>query len=133
MQHEHINTPLSANLPDRFRSFSRQFVQSAIATPVGKSTWIMVAIAVAVLLAVFIFIAHVWAAIGVVTISRAGWVAIVFGVIVTLILGTGLMALVFISSREGLDEAAGVMRVSVEEVPQSLTNTPNTDSEIKAR
>ena len=37
----------------------------------------------------------------------AGWVALVLGVVVTLALGVGLMALVFISSRRGFDEPDG--------------------------
>ena len=37
-------------------------------------------------------------------ISSAGWLAMVLGVIVTLGLGIGLMALVFISNRRGYDE-----------------------------
>jgi hypothetical protein len=46
-----------------------------------------------------------WAAIGDVDISAGGWVAMAFGVLVALALGFGLMALVFISSRRGYDEA----------------------------
>jgi hypothetical protein len=36
--------------------------------------------------------------------SRAGWFAMSFGILVTLILGIGLMALVFISNRRGYDD-----------------------------
>jgi hypothetical protein len=36
--------------------------------------------------------------------SAAGWFALVLGVLVTLALGIGLMALVFISHRRGYDE-----------------------------
>jgi len=35
--------------------------------------------------------------------SGAGWTAMIFGVIVTLALGVGLMALVFYSNRSGRD------------------------------
>ena len=37
-------------------------------------------------------------------ISGAGWLAMALGVIVTLALGVGLMALVFFSNRHGYDE-----------------------------
>jgi Flp pilus assembly protein protease CpaA len=57
-----------------------------------------------VLLIVGLVIAAIWAGIGESEISNAGWLAMVLGVIVTLALGIGLMALVFISSRRGYDE-----------------------------
>jgi dipeptide/tripeptide permease len=63
-----------------------------------------VIIAAAVVLLVGIVIAGVWSGIGDSEISTAGWLAMGFGVVVTLGLGVGLMALVFISSRRGYDE-----------------------------
>jgi hypothetical protein len=67
-------------------------------------SWVAVAMASAVVLAVIAAIAGLWADIGESEISLAGWVAMGFGVIVTLALGIGLMALVFISSRRGYDD-----------------------------
>ena len=61
-------------------------------------------IAAAVVLLMGIAIAGVWGGIGDSEISAAGWLAMGFGVVVTLGLGVGLMALVFISSRRGYDE-----------------------------
>lgn len=69
--------------------------------------WIAVALAVAVLSGVFAVVAHLWSAIGNAEISAAGWIAMVFGVLVALALGIGLMALVFISSRRGYDDLDG--------------------------
>ena len=46
-----------------------------------------------------------WSGLGDAEISLAGWLAMGFGIVVTLALGIGLMALVFISSRHGYDEA----------------------------
>lgn len=71
-----------------------------------KSTlsWLAAAIAGVVVLVIGFFIAAQWAGIGDSEISGAGWLAMGFGVIVTLALGIGLMALVFISSRRGYDE-----------------------------
>jgi hypothetical protein len=63
-------------------------------------------IAAAVLMAVAVVVAGVWSGIGDSDISGAGWLALALGVVVTLGLGVGLMALVFISSRRGYDEAA---------------------------
>jgi hypothetical protein len=63
-------------------------------------------IAAAVLMAVAVVVAGVWSGIGDSDISGAGWLALALGVVITLGLGVGLMALVFISSRRGYDEAA---------------------------
>ena len=71
-----------------------------------KSTlsWVAAAIAGAGVLAIAFVIAAEWTGIGDSEISGAGWLAMGLGVIVTLALGIGLMALVFISSRRGYDE-----------------------------
>jgi hypothetical protein len=63
-------------------------------------------IAAAVLMALAVVVAGLWSGIGDSDISGAGWLALALGVVVTLGLGVGLMALVFISSRHGYDEAA---------------------------
>ena len=72
-----------------------------------KSTWIAVAAAVAVVIGLIVLMASVWSGLGDSGISAAGWVALALGVVVTLALGIGLMALVFISSRRGFDDPAG--------------------------
>lgn len=72
-----------------------------------KSTWIAVAVAIAVLVIVVVAITVAWSGLGDAGMSAAGWAALVLGVIVTLALGIGLMALVFISSREGFDDPGG--------------------------
>jgi hypothetical protein len=71
-----------------------------------KSTfsWVAVVVACAVVLVIGIFIAAQWTGIGDSEISGAGWLAMGLGVVITLALGIGLMALVFISSRRGYDE-----------------------------
>jgi hypothetical protein len=65
--------------------------------------WVVVTSAAAVVLLVGIVIASLWSGIDS-DISPAGWIAMGFGVIATLALGIGLMALVFISSRRGYDQ-----------------------------
>ena len=67
-------------------------------------TWVAAATATAVVLAVVVAIAGLWSGIGDSEISVGGWLAMGFGIIVTLTLGIGLMSLVFISSRRGYDE-----------------------------
>ena len=65
---------------------------------------VAVVIAATVVLVVAIVIATLWTGIGNSEISSAGWFAMGLGVVVTLALGIGLMALVFVSSRRGYDE-----------------------------
>ena len=72
-----------------------------------KSTWIAVAAAVAVVIGVLVLMASVWTGIGDSGMSAGGWVALALGVVVTLALGIGLMALVFISSRRSFDDPDG--------------------------
>ena len=45
-----------------------------------------------------------WSAMGDVTISTNGWIALGLGALATLLLGAGLMFLVFFSSRHGYDD-----------------------------
>jgi fatty acid desaturase len=73
----------------------------------ARAAWIGLAIAVASLIAVVAVVAGLWAAIGDSEISAGGWVAMIFGVVMTLALGIGLMSLVFFSSRHGYDEGTG--------------------------
>ena len=70
----------------------------------SRLSWVSAAIAGAVVLVIGVFIAVQWTRIGDSEINGAGWLAMGLGVIVTLALGIGLMALVFISSRRGYDE-----------------------------
>jgi len=79
------------------RTFGRTAVKPAL-------NWVAVVIAAAVVLIIGIVIAAEWTGIGDSDISGAGWLAMGLGVIVTLALGVGLMALVFISNRRGYDE-----------------------------
>jgi dipeptide/tripeptide permease len=70
-------------------------------------SWLVAAIAAVAVVVIGVVIARVWSAIGTSEISAAGWLAMGLGVVVTLALGVGLMALVFISNRRGYDEIAG--------------------------
>jgi hypothetical protein len=68
-----------------------------------KSGWI-VAAALAAVVAIAVVIGRFWDAIGATDISIIGWLAMGFGVVATLALGIGLMALMFYSSRHGYDD-----------------------------
>jgi hypothetical protein len=70
----------------------------------GIATWIAVAAAVAVVVLLIVVVAQFWTGLGDSGMSEGGWVALVLGALVTLALGVGLMALVFISNRRGYDD-----------------------------
>ncbi len=78
--------------------------------PFRASTWIAAAVAAIAVVGVFVGVAFLWADIGDAGMSVAGWVAMALGVVVTLALGIGLMALVFISNRRGYDDPGGPPR-----------------------
>jgi hypothetical protein len=71
------------------------------------STLVAVAIAVVALIAVAVAIGNFWLQLGTSEISAAGWLALVLGVVVSLALGVGLMALIFFSNRRGYDDPGG--------------------------
>jgi hypothetical protein len=73
----------------------------------SKLAWSIAAIAIAAIVAVAIVIGRFWNTMGAADISLAGWLAMVFGIVATLALGIGLMALMFFSSRHGYDDVAG--------------------------
>ncbi len=66
--------------------------------------WIALAIAVVAVAVVATESAGVWRALGASEISPAGWLAMALGVLFSLGLGVGLMALVFFSNRRGYDD-----------------------------
>jgi uncharacterized Tic20 family protein len=69
-----------------------------------KAAWSWAALAAVLVAAVVVAIGVAWASIGPSEITPAGWLAMIFGILLTLGLGIGLMTLVFISSRSGYDE-----------------------------
>jgi hypothetical protein len=73
-------------------------------TKPGRATWIAVAAAVAVIVLLIVVVARFWTGLGDSGMSEGGWVALVLGVLATLALGIGLMALVFISNKRGYDD-----------------------------
>ena len=70
----------------------------------SAGNFLAVVFAVVLVVAIGVVIVAFWTSLGDSDISPAGWIAMGFGVIVTLALGIGLMALIFISSRYGYDE-----------------------------
>ena len=72
-------------------------------SPLSAAGWIALAILLGLLLASLWYAVQVWTAMSGVHMSGWGWTFLVLGVIVTIGLGAGLMALVFYSSRHDMD------------------------------
>jgi hypothetical protein len=72
----------------------------------GIGSWILLASLIGLLIFAIVFMVVGWNSAdsdGGQEMTGAGYVAMTFGIVVTLALGTGLMALVFYSSRKGHD------------------------------
>lgn len=69
----------------------------------GTAGWIAMAAMFGFLGWAIWYAVHAWGMLAGVGISPAGWVFLVLGVVVTIIVGSGLMALLFYSSRKGRD------------------------------
>ena len=66
--------------------------------------WIALAILIGFLLVSLWYAVKVWTAMSGVQMSGFGWFFLGLGIVVTIGLGAGLMALVFYSSRHGMDQ-----------------------------
>jgi hypothetical protein len=70
----------------------------------GAGSWIIIIVLLSLLVATA-FVAYLgWTLEGGIEVSTAGYVAMAAGVLFSLIVGCGLMALIFYSSRSGYDE-----------------------------
>jgi hypothetical protein len=69
-----------------------------------SSTWIAIAVAIVLLVAVLVVVGSFWIDLGDSGMTASGYIAMALGVLATLALGMGLMALVFISNRRGYDD-----------------------------
>ena len=68
-----------------------------------RAGWFAIVVLIGLLVWALWYAARAWGALAGVDISVTGWVFIVIGVLATLALGGGLMALVFYSSRMDYD------------------------------
>jgi hypothetical protein len=71
---------------------------------------VLLLILIAILVGTGYFAVAVWNATGDVAMDKHGWTALILGTVFSLIIGCGLMALMFFSSRSGYDEAADPFR-----------------------
>jgi hypothetical protein len=70
----------------------------------GLGTILVLAVLIGLLIAAIVFMMIGWGApAGGTPMSTTGWIAMILGIVATLALGCGLMALMFYSSRSGRD------------------------------
>ena len=70
----------------------------------GVGSWIILIVLLSLLIATGVVIYRGWTLAGGTDVPASGYAAMVFGVIISLAVGFGLMALIFYSSRKGYDE-----------------------------
>ena len=71
---------------------------------------VLLAVLVFICIAAIIWAISVWNVTSAIEMSKHGWIALALGTFFSLLIGCGLMALMFFSSRSGHDEAADPFR-----------------------
>ena len=77
---------------------------------IGIGQVVLLVVLALLLIGTGIWAVSVWNASSGVEMSKHGWIALVLGTFFSLVIGCGLMALMFYSSRHGYDEAADPFR-----------------------
>ena len=70
----------------------------------------LIAVLLVLLILTGVWATSVWNATDDVAMDKNGWIALILGTILSLVIGCGLMALIFFSSRRGYDDAADPFR-----------------------
>ncbi|HEY8947554.1 MAG TPA: hypothetical protein VIM56_01580 [Rhizomicrobium sp.] len=70
----------------------------------GPGGWLAIIVLLGFLIAAVVYAIQAWNAMSGVEISPLGWLFMALGVIITIVVGGGLMALVFYSSRHNYDQ-----------------------------
>jgi hypothetical protein len=82
----------------------RPATEPAMWSRLGAGSWIILIVLLALLIATGVIIYRGWTLGDAPDVPAFGYAAMTFGVIISLAVGVGLMALIFYSSREGYDE-----------------------------
>jgi hypothetical protein len=70
----------------------------------GPGGWFAIIVLLGFLIGAIVYAVQAWTAMGDVQVSPLGWIFMGLGVVVTILVGGGLMALVFYSSRHNYDQ-----------------------------
>jgi hypothetical protein len=71
--------------------------------PLGVGGWLLIAVLLALLIGAGLYAWHTWSAMAGTHISLLGWIFMGLGIVITTLVGAGLMALVFYSNRKNYD------------------------------
>ena len=82
----------------------RTSTEPTMPTRMGLGSWIILIVLLLLLVATGVVIYFGWTLANGTDVPTSGYAAMVFGVIISLAVGFGLMALIFYSSRKGYDE-----------------------------
>jgi hypothetical protein len=69
----------------------------------GAGGWIAILALLGFLVVAIFYAIHGWNSVAAVGIPPMGWIFLIAGIVITLLVGGGLMALLFYSSRKGRD------------------------------
>ena len=100
-----------------FQEFSWRNLRSS-AKSLGFTSYALIAVLVALLISVVAFAAIGWQSSPGVDVPTVGYVTMAFGVGFSVVVGAGLMALVFYSSRSGYDEPARLIEPERDEASE---------------
>ena len=100
------------------------------ANPHGNSLGVVIAVLSAFLVAAAVVGYLVWTSSDT-SMPRSGYLAMTLGVIFSLIVGVGLMALIFYSSRKGYDEPAVFIQEPADQWDEIQTTSPPTSRSYK--
>jgi hypothetical protein len=82
----------------------RTSTETTMATRMGVGSWIILFVLLSLLVATGVIVYLGWILVSGADVPTSGYVAMALGVIFSLVVGFGLMALLFYSSRKGYDE-----------------------------
>ena len=88
----------------RTGSKDRTSTEPTMSARMGAGSWIILIVLLSLLVATGVVIYFGWTLANGTDVPTSGYAAMVFGVIISLAVGFGLMALIFYSSRKGYDE-----------------------------
>ena len=88
----------------RADSGNRTPTEPAMSARLGVGSWIILIVLLSLLIATGVVIYRGWTLANGTDVPTSGYAAMAFGVIISLAIGFGLMALLFYSSRKGYDE-----------------------------
>jgi flagellar basal body-associated protein FliL len=113
----------------RTGSKDRTSTEPTMSARMGAGSWIILIVLLSLLVATGVVIYFGWTLANGTDVPTSGYAAMVFGVIISLAIGFGLMALIFYSSRKGYDEPPVLIALEDESVESKDVPEANSSSE----